>query len=184
MSLSIFSLSILANNPEMDYFIELADTPFFRLVWIFLVALLVYIIYFYFLDEKSSENTQSSLSTKITTFVISLMAFSVIYSFILRNEYNSKTVHKMDVINSPYYQSLNDLDKSFVRISLMDDNADRFQNELPPMQDFNYQISLKRLDELITQVKQNHLINNGEKPKDKNFIKNQELIKTLTHPYN
>ena len=46
------------------------------------------------------------------------------------------------------------------------------------------QISLKRLDELITQVKQNHLMNNGEKPKDENFIKNQELIKTLTHPYN
>lgn len=31
MSLSIFSLSILANNPEMDYFIELADTPFFSI---------------------------------------------------------------------------------------------------------------------------------------------------------
>ena len=159
----------------MDYFIELADSPFPRLVWTLLVTLLVYIVYFYFLNEKSSK--------LIEKIVISVIAFLFFYSFALQGDYNSKTVHKMDVINSPYYQSLSDLDKSFARISLMDDNADRFQNELPPMQDFNYQISLKRLDELITQVKQNHLVNNGEKPKDENFIKNQELIKTLTHPY-
>jgi len=111
------------------------------------------------------------------------MIFLFFLSVESSSDYKNKTVHKMDVINSPYYQSLSDLDKSFARISLMDDNADRFQNELPPMQDFNYQISLKRLDGLITQVKQNHLMNNGEKPKDENFIKNQELIKVLTHPY-
>lgn len=175
MSLSILSLSFLANNPEMDYFIELVDNPFPRLVWTLLVTLLVYIVYFYFLNEKSSKLIEKT--------VISVIAFLFSYSFALQGDYNSKTVHKMDVINSPYYQSLNDLGKSFVRISLMDDNADRFQNELPPMQDFNYQISLKRLDELITQVKQNHLMNNGEKPKDENFIKNQELIKVLTHPH-
>lgn len=184
MSLSIFSLSILANNPEMDYFIELVDTPFPRLVWALLATILIYILYFCFLDDKSSKNTQSLLPTNVTKFVISLIGFLFIYSVALQDDYNSKTVHKMDVINSPYYQSLSDLDKSFVRISLMGDNADRFLNELPPMQDFKYQISLKRLDELITQSKQNHLVNSGEKPKDENFMKNQELIKALTHPYN
>lgn len=184
MSLSILSLSILANNPEMEFFIELVDTPFPRLVWTLLATILLYIIYLCFLDDKSSKNTQSLLLTNITKFAISLMVFLCIYSVALQDDYNSKTVHKMDVINSPYYQSLSDLDKSFVRISLMGDNADRFLNELPPMQDFNYKISLKQLDELITQSKQNHLVNSGEKPKDENFIKNQELIKALTLPHN
>ena len=184
MSLSILSLSILANNPEMDYFIELVDTPFPRLVWVLLVTILLYILYFYFLDDKSSKKTQPLLPTNITNFASSLIVFLFIYSVALQDNYNSKTVHKMDVINSPYYQSLSDLDKSFVRISLMGDNADRFINELPPMQDFNYKISLKQLDQLIRQSKQNHLVNSGEKPKDEDFIKNQELIKTLTHPYN
>lgn len=184
MSLSIFSLSVLANNPEMDYFIELADTPFPRLGFALLAIIFEYVLYFYFLYEKSSKNTQLLLPANITKFIISLITFVFIYSLALHNDYNSKTVHKMDVINSPYYQSLSDLDKSFVRISLMGDNADRFLNELPPMQDFNYKISFKQLDQLITQSKQNHLVNSGEKPKDEDFIKNQELIKALTHPYN
>ena len=105
MSLSIFSLSILANNPEMDYFIELVDTPFPRLVWALLATILIYILYFCFLDDKSSKNTQSLLPTNVTKFVISLIGFLFIYSVALQDDYNSKTVHKMDVINSPYYQS-------------------------------------------------------------------------------
>lgn len=175
MSLSIFSLSILANNPEMDYFIELADNPFSRLVASLIFSSIC--IYLYFWIRFKALDTAEKIVVPFMIFLFFLFTESL-------SNYQNKTVHKMDVINSPYYQSLNDLDKSFVRISLMDDNSDRFQNELPPMQDFNYQISLKRLDELITQVKQNHLMNNGEKPKDENFIKNQELIKTLTHPYN
>lgn len=174
MSLSIFSLSILANNPEMDYFIELADNPFSRLTASLIFSSIC--IYLYFWIRFNALDTAEKI---VAPFMIFLFFLSVESS----SDYKNKTVHKMDVINSPYYQSLSDLDKSFARISLMDDNADRFQNELPPMQDFNYQISLKRLDGLITQVKQNHLMNNGEKPKDENFIKNQELIKVLTHPY-
>lgn len=175
MSLSIFSLSILANNPEMDYFIELADNPFSRLTASLIFSSIC--IYLYFWIRFNALDT-------VEKFVAPFMIFLFFLFVESSSDYKNKTVHKMDVINSPYYQSLSDLDKSFVRISLMGDNADRFLNELPPMQDFKYQISLKRLDELITQVKQNHLMNSGEKPKDENFIKNQELIKVLTHPYN
>ena len=175
MSLSIFSLSILANNPEMDYFIELADNPFSRLVASLIFSSICISLYFWI--RFNALDTKEKI---IAPFMIFLFFLSVESS----SDYKNKTVHKMDVINSPYYQSLSDLDKSFARISLMDDNADRFQNELPPMQDFNYHISLKRLDVFITQVKQNHLISNGDKPKDENFMKNQELIKALTHPYN
>lgn len=175
MSPSIFSLSILANNPEMDYFIELADNPFSRLAASLIFSSICISLYFW-IRSKALDTAEK--------IVVPFMIFLFFLFVESSSDYKNKTVHKMDVINSPYYRSLNDLDKSFIRISLMDDNADRFQNELPPMQDFNYQISLKRLDELITQVKQNHLMNNGEKPKDENFIKNQELIKTLTHPYN
>lgn len=174
MSLSIFSLSILANNPEMDYFIELADNPFSRLTASLIFSSICISLYFWI-----RFNVLDTKEKIVAPFMIFLFFLFVESS----SDYQNKTVHKMDVINSSYYQSLNDLDKSFVRISLMGDNADRFLNELPPMQDFNYQISLKRLDGLITQVKQNHLMNNGEKPKDENFIKNQELIKVLTHPY-
>ena len=175
MSLSIFSLSILANNPEMDYFIELVDTPFFRLALSLTFSILFTLSYLWIRSSKVN------IAEKVSAFFMIFLFFLFIEFSI---DYDNKTVHKMDVINSPYYQSLSDLDKSFVRISLMDDSADRFQNELPPMQDFNYKISLKQLDKLITQSKQNHLMNSGEKPKDENFLKNQELIKALTYPYN
>lgn len=33
----------------------------------------------------------------------------------LAHIYEAKSIHKMEVINSPYYQSLSALDKSFVR---------------------------------------------------------------------
>lgn len=78
MSLSLFSLSVLANNPEMDYFIELADTPFPRLVWTLLATILVYILYFCFLDDKSSKNTQLLLPTNITKFIISLTVSKIL----------------------------------------------------------------------------------------------------------
>ena len=57
------------------------------------------------------------------------------------------------------------MDKIFIRISLMDNNADRLANEIPPTSDFNYHISPKELDKIITALKQKSNVDVGKDEK-------------------
>jgi hypothetical protein len=47
----------------------------------------------------------------------------------------------------------------------MDNNADRLANEIPPTSDFNYHISPKELDKIITALKQKSNVDVGKDEK-------------------
>lgn len=183
MSFTTFSLSLFADNPETVDIVASTNIsllyPFiFIFAFMFIMSVMFYIGCNFMLSLTLDYNNIQKLIQHIgVTFLLFLISCYLGLSHI----YEAKSIHKIDVINSAYYQSLNDFDKSFIRISLMDNNADRFVNELPPTSDFNYEISPKELDNIITSLKNK---SNTDTTKDRNIIKNQELIKVLTHPYN
>lgn len=183
MSFTTFAISTFAANPETADIVASTNIsllyPFiFIFAFMFIMLVMLYAGYSLMLSLTPDHTNRQRLIQHIgVTFLLFLISCYLGLSHI----YEAKSIHKIDVINSAYYQSLNDFDKSFIRISLMGNNADRFVNELPPTSDFNYEISPKELDNIITSLKNK---NNTDTTKGQKAIKNQELIKTLTHPYN
>ena len=183
MSFTTFSLSLFADNPEtVDIFISTNVSMLYPFIFAFSFMLLISATLYVALNIPLLMNPEYYNKRKSIWHIVSIILL-LLFSFYaaLSDTYKNTTIHKIDVINSAYYQSLNDFDKSFIRISLMDNNADRFVNEIQPTSDFNYEISPKELDNIITSLKNK---NNTDTTKDRNIIKNQELIKVLTHPYN
>lgn len=183
MSFTIFSLSLFSDNPETVDIVASTNIsllyPFiFIFAFMFIMSVMLYVGYSLMLSLTPDYNNRQRLIQHVgVTFLLFLISCYLGLSHI----YEAKSIHKMDVINSAYYQSLNDFDKSFIRISLMDNNADRFVNEIQPTSDFNYHISPKELDKIITALKQK---GNVDVEKERETIKNQELIKALTYPHN
>lgn len=178
-SISMFS------NIEMEEFIQFSqfyDLHFlFSLFWVFLVIFSVLSLIFissahtmikdWVFAKPNTSKTEDKIWAIFASFVALMILF--IISFAGCQKYpDFYYLHKNYVLTSNYYQKLSDAEKAYVKMALLGDDGEKCLENKICQERFNYNITFKRLDNIISEIKKQGKL---EKSLDANQTKGEQF---------
>lgn len=142
-------------NEETNHLIELNRDSGVLLIFTSVFMLLIPLFLANTLIKRRTESPK--LAKENLTFTDFLIAFLVIIAYPLF-EYTYTTIqgniniHKASLLESPYYQDLSADEKDYFKLELLEKN-NGCKNNISCQDGFNYQIKLKDVDLIITDIK-------------------------------
>ena len=145
-------------NDETNSFAEFSNVSGIELL---LVSIPILII-LQFLASKIAENRNSSdISFKKWQSLIlmkSLAAILIIiaypaFEYTYNTSYRNAAIHKAKVFETDYYQKLTPDEKDYFKLELLEKNGGCVNNNITCKDGFNYQLKLKDIDQIITDIK-------------------------------
>ena len=182
-SLSMFS------NIEIEEFFQFSQ--FGYLAMIFALCLAIFTIFAAFnLIFVSSAYTMikcwifgkpniSKREDKVWAIFMSFVSFVIIIIVSVttyRTYPDFYYLHKNYVLTSSYYQKLSDSEKTYVKAELLGDDGEKCLENKICQENFNYNITFKKLDSIISEIKKTaHTRKLLEANQTKNIQQNQEF---------
>lgn len=142
-------------NEETNHLIELNRDSSVILIFTSIFMLLIPLFLANSLIKRRTESPK--LAKENLTFTDFLIAFLVIIAYPLF-EYTYTTlqwninIHKASLLESSYYKNLPNDEKDYFKLELLEKNND-CKNNISCQDGFNYQIKLKDIDQIITDIK-------------------------------
>lgn len=143
-------------NDETHSFIEFSTVSAIELL---LVSAPVFIILLFLANEIINKINSSDTPAKkglslmeFLTAILVIIAYpSFEYTYI--KLYQNATIHKAKVFEADYYQKLTPDEKDYFKLELLEKNDDCVNNKITCKDGFNYQLKLKDIDQIITDIK-------------------------------
>ena len=148
-------------NEETHSFAEFSNVSGIELL---LVSIPILII-LQFLASKIAENRNSSdISFKKWQSLMKFFAAILIiiaypaFEYTYNTSYRNATIHKAKVFETDYYQKLTPDEKDYFKLELLEKNDgcvnnNNNNNNITCKDGFNYQLKLKDIDQIITDIK-------------------------------
>ena len=143
-------------NDETHSFIEFSTVSVIELL---LVSVPVFIILLFLAnkinDKIKSSDTPDQKGLSLIEFlaavivIIAYPSFEYTYNTLYRNA----TIHKAKVFEADYYQKITPDEKDYFKLELLEKNDGCVNNNITCKDGFNYQIKLKDIDQIITDIK-------------------------------
>ena len=144
------------NNDETHSFIEFSTVSAIELL---LVSVPVFIILLFLaneiIDKINSSDAPAKKGLSLMEFLAAILViiayptFEYTYNALYRNA----TIHKTKVFEVDYYQKLTPNEKDYFKLELLEKNDGCVNNNITCKDGFNYQIKLKDIDQIITDIK-------------------------------
>lgn len=145
-------------NEETNHLIELSSDGNASLIIISILSIPILIIPLFLANVLIHNKTHSQKPVnKIFTFTDFLILFLAISAYPLF-EYTHITfqrnmdIHKASLLDSSYYRNLSADEKDYFKLELLERN-NCWNNNVSCQDGFNYQIKLKDVDQIITDIK-------------------------------
>ena len=168
-------------NEETNHLIELSSDGNASLIIISILSIPILIIPLFLANVLIQNKTQSQKSVnEIFTFTDLLILFLAISAYPLF-EYTHITfqrnfdIHKTSLLESSYYKNLSADEKDYFKLELLERN-NCWNNNVSCQDGFNYQIKLKDVDLVITDIKKQR---ETKKPLKQRQISRTNLIRNF-----
>lgn len=143
-------------NDETNSFIGFSTVSTIELLLVSVPVLIILL----FLANKIIDKINSSDAPAIKglslmeclaaiIFIITYPTFEYTYNTLYRNA----TIHKAKVFEADYYQKLTPDEKDYFKLALLEKNDGCVNNNITCKDGFNYQLKLKDIDLIITDIK-------------------------------
>ena len=146
-------------NEETNRLIELSSDGNASLIIISIISIPILIIPLFLANVLIQNKTHSQKSVnEIFTFTDFLILFLAISAYPLF-EYTHITfqrnldIHKTSLLESSYYKNLSPDEKDYFKLELLEKNDGCVNNNITCKDGFNYQLKLKDIDQIITDIK-------------------------------
>lgn len=104
------------------------------------------------LGKPNASKTENKIWTIFASFW-ALMTLYIVSSVGYQAYPDFYYLHKNYVLTSNYYQKLSDSEKTYVKTKLLGDNCEKCLESKICQERFNYNITLKKLDNIISEIK-------------------------------
>ena len=153
-------------NDETNSFIEFSNVSSIELLIVSIPVLLILLFLANrIIDKRKSSNTVSKKLQYLIDFLLATLiiiaypAFEDTYNTLYRNA----IIHKAKVFESDYYQKLMTDEKDYFKLELLAKNDGCVNNNSTCKDGFNYQLKLKDIDQIITDIKKQRETKNPPK---------------------
>ena len=143
-------------NEETNSLIGLSGSSDFILILISLPALLIpFFLANMLIDRQTLALKPINGSLAFAEFLIGLLVITAypLFEYTYATFQRNTDIHKASLLESPYYQDLSADEKDYFKLELLEKNDVCVNNNITCKDGFNYQIKLKDIDQIITDIK-------------------------------
>lgn len=143
-------------NNETFSFIKFSTSSNIELL---LVSVPVFIILLFLAnkinDKIKSSDTPAQKGLSLMEFLVAIIVIIAYptFEYTYNTLYRNATIHKAKVFEADYYQNLTPNEKDYFKLALLEKNDGCVNNNITCKDGFNYQLKLKDIDQIITDIK-------------------------------
>ena len=143
-------------NDETNSFIEFSTVSNIELLIVSAPVLIILLFLANGLNDKiKSSDTPDQKGLSLMEFLAAILVIIAYptFEYTYNTLYRNATIHKAKVFEADYYQKLTSDEKDYFKLELLEKNDGCVNNNITCKDGFNYQLKLKDIDQIITDIK-------------------------------